>query len=80
MTLPKFPRPETIAEALATPTSPCLGPNNSALQVIQIGTVGPSPNPAINNPEYLPHAGPANVVTNNPAIIIKQLAEKNNAL
>lgn len=80
VTLPKLPSPETIAEAEAIPTSPCLGPNNSAVQVIQMGTVGPNPNPAINSPEYLAHSGPAKVVTSNPVIITKQLSEKNNAL
>src|SRR5436190_23475485 len=79
VTLPRFPSPETMAEAAAIPTSPCLGPNSSADQHIQIGTVGPNPNPAINNPEYLPQVGPANVVTNNPTIIIKQEPEKKRA-
>jgi hypothetical protein len=45
-----------------------------------MGTVGPNPNPAINNPEYLAHSGPAKVVTSNPVIITKQLSEKKNAL
>lgn len=79
VTLPRFPNPDTMAAAAAMPTSPCRGPNNSADQHIQIGTVGPNPNPAIKSPLYLAHGGPANVVTNSPVIITRQLAEKNAA-
>ena len=48
--LPRLPRPETRAEAAATPTSPCRRWNISFVHVIHIGTVGPSPNPISNRP------------------------------
>src|SRR5579859_1948982 len=51
VTLPRLPKPDTKAVALPMPTSPCLGPNSSAAHVIQMGTVGPNPNPAIRRPE-----------------------------
>ena len=49
-TLPKLPSPETRAAAAATPTSPCRRWKISLVQVMQIGTVGPSPNPTISSP------------------------------
>lgn len=47
---PRLPHPETTADAAATPTSPCRGWKISVVQVIVIGTVGPSPNPTIRRP------------------------------
>lgn len=78
--LPKFPSPETNAEAAATPTSRWRLWKISLVQVMQIGTVGPSPNPIIRRPPYLAQGSDkANVTVRRPAIWMHTAAEKNRA-
>ena len=69
--LPRFPNPETRALAAATPTSPWRGWNISFVHVMQMGTVGPKPNPTMRSPPYRDHelvVVPANVVMSSPVI------------
>lgn len=78
--LPRFPRPDTSAEAAATPTSRWRRWNISFVHVMQMGTVGPSPKPTSKRPPYLAHElDSANVTVRSPATWMHTAAEKKRA-
>lgn len=52
---PKLPRPDTRADAAATPTSPWRCWKIWLVQVIVMGTVGPRPKPTNKRPPYRGH-------------------------
>src|SRR5687768_5012349 len=67
--LPRFPSPDTRADAAATPTSRWRFWKISFVQVMQMGTVGPRPNPIMRRPPYLAQGlDKAKVVVRRPAI------------